>query len=465
MKLVAWFLVAVIGMATSIWAYRSDRPAEGFSKLASGMIIAARKTTQRIDKPIPYPSIKAGIKQLPASGISAMLAASSGGSSERGRSLRFQISEKLIQVSFAEAGITESSLAWGKLPRVGAQEVLAGAEVAHRDRCQVNETSYTVTGGLPDAAGLLARSYVLPADELSGEHDHEEQADFRAAVLIPLEIAQLSDREIAHQLSESLPSQEFDRTTCLPMTGPRTFYLTLLGEGLFLLGGSGFFISLYTVLSRVPTGVLREPLAALSEHRRLNWTVHLVYFGLYLLVAALVYRAPDLHNAIQAVIRAGLNDEGGLLHTAGNAYLSGSILRAAFVTLCVNFFLGALLFLTLPSCVIPGSGAVLAAFRATTWGLLLAPATMQQAAAMLPHSGTLLLEGEGYILATFFGLMIPVAIFRRPPVSDPPAPKRGYVWAVLLNLKGSILVALVLAVAALYEAIEVIQMLKNAGAV
>ncbi len=273
---------------------------------------------------------------------------------------------------------------------------------------------------------------------------------------------------------------------CLPITGPRTFYLTLLGEGLLLLGGSGFFISLYAALSRVPTGILRDPLAALSNHRRLNWGVHLAYFGLYLVVAALAFRVPDLRNAMQAIIHADLNEGGGLLHFAGTAYLSGSILRAALVTLGVNFLLGSLLFLTLPSCIIPGSGALLAGFRAISWGLLLAPATLQQAFVMLPHSGTLLLEGEGYILATFFGLMIPVSIFGRPITPEPapakpaaaepdpelpnvaqsvPAPKRGYIWAVLLNLKGSLLVAIVLAIAAMYEAVEVIQMLKNSGAV
>lgn len=464
MKFVAWFVVGVIGLALTIWAYRSDRPAEGLSKVSSGIIVAARTTTQRFEKPIPYPSIKAGIKQLPASGIAAMLAASAGASGERGRSLRFQISEKLIQVSLSEAGIDQSKLAWGTLPRVGAHEVLAGAEVARRDRCQVAETSYTVTGGLPAEAGLLARCYVLPAEELAGEHDKEEEADFRSAVLIPLKLAQLSARQAEKQLGESLPPKEFDRMVCLPITGPRTFFLTLLGEGLLLLGGCGVFISLYAALSRVPAGILREPLAALSNHCRLNWAVHLVYFGLYLVVAALVYRAPDLRNAMQAVIHADLNEGGGLLHFAGTAYLSGSILRAALVTFAVNFFLGSLIMLTLPSCIVPGSGALVAGFRAVTWGLLLAPATLQQAFAMLPHSGTLLLEGEGYILAAFFGLMIPLTIFRRPAESDP-APKRGYGWAVLLNLKGSALVALVLAAAALYESIEVIQMLRNSGAV
>jgi hypothetical protein len=463
MKLVLWLVVAGSGVAVSIWAYGSDRPAEGFSNIASGIIVAARTTTQRFDKPIPYPSLKAGIKLLPASGISAMLAASSGGSSERGRSLRFQISEKLVQVPFSEAGISEKSLAWGKLPRIGANEVLAGAEVAHRDRCQVAEANYTVTGGLPVAAGLLARSYVLPANELAGEHDSEEETGFRSAVLIPLKTAQLSDRQITKQLAESLPPKEFDRVLCPSLAGPRTFYLTLLGEGLLLLGGSGFFISLYSALSRLPTGVLREPLAALSNHRQLTWGVHLVYFGLYLLVAALVFRAPDLRNAIGAIVHADLDEGGGLLHYAGSARLSGNIAWGALVTFAVHF-LGSLLFLTLPSCIVPGSGALLAGFLAVTWGLLLAPATLQQAFAMLPHSGTLLVEGEGYILAAFFGLMIPLSIFRRSAEPDP-APKHGYGWAVLLNLKGSVLVALVLAIAALYESTEVIHMLKDSGAV
>ena len=81
---------------------------------------------------------------------------------------------------------------------------------------------------------------------------------------------------------------------------------------------------------------------------------------------------------------------------------------------------------------------------------------------MLPHSGTLLLEGEGYILATFFGLMF--AIFLFGPDSDPSVLSR-YKRGLLLTLKGSLLVALMLAVAAVYEATEVIQMLKSSGAI
>jgi hypothetical protein len=83
-----------------------------------------------------------------------------------------------------------------------------------------------------------------------------------------------------------------------------------------------------------------------------------------------------------------------------------------------------------------------------------------QAHLMLPHSGTLLLEGEGYILATFFGLMMAVSLFRSDPESSL---LQRYGRGLLHNLKGSVLVAVVLGVAAIYEAVEVILLLKSAG--
>ena len=119
-------------------------------------------------------------------------------------------------------------------------------------------------------------------------------------------------------------------------------------------------------------------------------------------------------------------------------YSTGNIAWAALVTFGINFVFGSLVFLTLPSCVVPGSGALLAMVRAISWGLLLGPATWQQALVMLPHSGTLLLEGEGYILATFFGLMMARLVFRRDSTTSV---RSNYTQGILLNLKGSILVA------------------------
>ena len=461
MKFFAWLIVAAIGMGVTIWAYESGRPAGGSTPISSGMIVVARTSSQRFDEPIPFPATKARVLQLPVSGISAMLAMSSGASAEAGRRLRFQLSEKLIQVSLKEAGITESSLAWGKLPRMGRNEVLAGQQASHQDQCEVSETVYTVTGGLPREAGLFARSYVLPESDRTGEHGDEGDASFRPGVLIPLSSDQLTNRKIEEQLKERYPPDKFDSVACLPSTAPRTFYASLFGEGLLLLGGSGAFIALYAAASsRVRWALVRDPLLTIATHRRMIWGVHLVYFGIYLLAAGLVFGTPDLWIAIQAIVRGALGGGDRTLEYAGKAYLSGNMAWAALVTFVINFFLGSLVFITLPSCIIPASGTLVAAYRALLWGLLLAPATLLQAHLMLPHSGTLLLEGEGYILATFFGLMMAGSLFRSDPESSF---LQRYGRGLLLNIKGSLLVAMVLAVAAIYEAVEVILLLKSAG--
>jgi len=461
MKFLAWLIVAAIGMGVTIWAYESGRPAEGSTPISSGMIVVARTSSQRFDEPIPFSATKARVLQLPVSGILAMLAMSAGASGDAGRRLRFQLSEKLIQVSLNEAGITESRLAWGKLPRMGRNEVLAGRQASHQDQCEVSETVYKVTGGLPREAGLFARSYVLPESDRTGEHGDEGDASFRPGVLIPLSPEQLTNRKIEEQLKERFAADKFDSVACLPSTAPRTFYTSLFGEGLLLLGGSGAFIALYAAAStRVRFSLLRDPLLTIATHRRMIWGAHLVYFGIYLAAAGFVFGTPDLWIAIQAIVRGALGGGDRTLEYAGKAYLSGNMAWAALVTFVINFFLGSLVFITLPSCIIPASGTLVAAYRALLWGLLLAPATLLQAHLMLPHSGTLLLEGEGYILATFFGLMMAGSLFRSDPESSF---LQRYGRGLLLNIKGSLLVAVVLAVAAIYEAVEVILLLKSAG--
>jgi hypothetical protein len=74
------------------------------------------------------------------------------------------------------------------------------------------------------------------------------------------------------------------------------------------------------------------------------------------------------------------------------------------------------------------------------------------------HTWTLLLEGEAYVLATFFALLLPIELFRQRPGTTPGS---RYGRAVLLNLQANLLVLIVLAIAATYEAIEVILQVKG----
>ena len=193
----------------------------------------------------------------------------------------------------------------------------------------------------------------------------------------------------------------------------------------------------------------------MEQRPRLVWGVHLVYFGLVIFGSVLIYNMPDVQALLLSAVGEAFSAPRGPIAAAGKAYLSGSIPRAAAVTFLVNFFLGSLLVLTLPSMVVPGSGIFMAALRSLVWGLLLAPTIKPLAATMLPHSGTMLLEGEGYILATFFGLLIPIYIVQSSLGGNPLIRFGRALW---LNIKANIWVALVLAVAACYEATEVILM-------
>ncbi|MCX5685009.1 MAG: hypothetical protein NT049_15195, partial [Planctomycetota bacterium] len=223
---------------------------------------------------------------------------------------------------------------------------------------------------------------------------------------------------------------------------------------LMLLGGSVLFVRLYAGLAKiVPWAVLRDPLAALRDWRRLLYGLHGLFFGVLLLTSAVVYFLPSVQAVVMSMTQSEIQSGGGPLGVAGKAYGTGSIPLAAAVTLGVNFFIGTVLVITLPSMVLPAIGSLAMLLRALVIGVVLAPSTVLLAGMMLPHSFTLLVEMEAYIVATLFALLIPIYLFRR---SEGPTVFSRYGRAILLNLKGLLLVFGILAVVAVYEAIEVI---------
>ena len=238
-------------------------------------------------------------------------------------------------------------------------------------------------------------------------------------------------------------------------------------------------IGLYRWLAgRFDSSVLGPPLRELATRPRLLWGVHLAYFGLYVVGALVIYQLPILQTVMMAAVGQAIGGGKGPLAVAGAAYGSGNMLYAAVVTFLINFPLGSFAMISLPSMIVPGCGSLLAAFRATLWGLLLGPSDAALVWGMLAHTGTLLLEGGGYILATFFALLVPVYLLRpgqgvekrveadfgELDEGEPSSPRardtmvRRLGRALGLNLRAQLLVALVLALAACYEAVEVILM-------
>ncbi len=140
---------------------------------------------------------------------------------------------------------------------------------------------------------------------------------------------------------------------------------------------------------------------AISIARR-NWqayaTINFVYYGL--VVAAMLFVASHPEIQKQLLKSVGETFHGaGPLATLGAAYKGGHVVAAIFLTFVVNLFLGSLLSITVPSMIVPFSGFLMGITRASLWGLLLSPADAKLSGAMIPHSLTLILEGQGYILA------------------------------------------------------------------
>jgi hypothetical protein len=236
------------------------------------------------------------------------------------------------------------------------------------------------------------------------------------------------------------------------LVAPAAFLGFFAGEALFLLAGSFLLTDFYLFLARrLRWGLLRQPLDELLNRRNLLLALHLSYFGLILLFTLIAYQVPAAQHSLLSLVGKAMRQ--GPLAPVVTAYSSRNILLAAGMTLLINFLGGSVAVITIPSLVLPGVGVLVPLVRASLWGFLLAPTSPKVLQAMVLHTGTLLLEGAGYILAAFFALMVPVYLFGRR--GEGSAGQR-YVQALLVNLKGNLLVVMVLAVAALYEATEVI---------
>jgi hypothetical protein len=475
----AWAATAALGLALMAQSYRLLIRQDPYAPWASGFLCVGKGGPTR---PLQVGTrISTRLRYLPASeSVQGMLKGLGAANARMKAVLEARLRPRLIELPLDAMAALLLALREGRLPQPGKDEVIAGGQARAQDHLSVAGRTLKVVGVLQPSVALFADSYLLSKHESAAALFPEGESDVQAVEVVDLKDADFRNSKILARVTDSFPSESFIVLAPEIYSSSWGFALYLAGQALFLLGGTGLLIGLYRYLSsRVSWPVLAEPLGELAHRPRLIWGVHVAYFGLYVLCALAVYQLPALNTLLMAAVQGELRSEGnGVLAVAGRAYGSGSIPYAAIVTFTVNFFLGSIAMITLPSMIIPGSGALVAALRATFWGLLLGPSQATIASAMMAHSGTLLVEGEGYILATFFALLIPIYMFG----SNAPSPKRSLahisefdevnseekrssVWkrfkcAVALNLRANVLVAIVLAVAACYEAFEVITMAR-----
>lgn len=188
------------------------------------------------------------------------------------------------------------------------------------------------------------------------------------------------------------------------------------------------------------------------EFRRAYIVLNLIYYSL--VVCGMIYVAfdPSLQQSLINDVGSAFTE--GPLATVGGAYVGGQVLLAIVLTFAVNLVIGSFATITLPSLVIPFSGLLVAIYRALLWGLILSPTTPELRTAMIPHSLTLILEGQAYIV-TMLAAYAQGKAFLWPRTAGVETRRQGYVAGVKRSLRLYVLVVLLLAGAAVYEAVEV----------
>ena len=459
-NVINWLVVAAVGlgfMLLSHFAYEHEAGPEewryAFMYVGTGDPNPEAEEFEYTKRPVRLLDLSGRVKNF------AQMAKGFG--PDVNKTYRIASQEKLILYPELAADFSEQMLVSGKLPASGSDEALAGYCASAENEITINGRTLKVVGRLKKTVSVFANCYLIGKGTAAEKLFRPGDKAVRSAFIFRLPRDQLKDSQVREQLEKAFPKSQFTVYAPIIRTQQAAFLIYMAGMALLLVGGTLAFFKLYcTLADRIKNKWLRLPLMEIRRYGRLFIAVNLLYFGTVVVFMLIVRSVPEFQFCLLTTTKAQVASGSGPLGIAGKAYLSKNIPLAALVTLGINFPLGSLLCLTLPSIIIPGSGALLAGFRAMLWGLLLSPSFSSMSGPMIPHNVTLLLEGHAYVIATFFGILVPVYLFRK---AEGPNVGIRYVRALLMNVRGNLLVLIVLAVAAVYEAVEVILLMMALG--
>jgi len=201
--------------------------------------------------------------------------------------------------------------------------------------------------------------------------------------------------------------------------------------------------------------IFRDSIGIIQQHKRAFLMLNIAFFGLLVVVMVATVMYPGLNESSR--VRNDPQLDIFPMKQAVDAYANGNVLAAASLTFLINLVVGSLLCITVPSFVIPFFGVLFTTYRFLEWGFLFAPLG-PDAIAFIPHYVTLIVEGEAYVL-TALAAWVHGRMFLQPQRYGLPSRWAGYKEGLLTTVRLYPLIALVLLVVAIYEAIEVIYLL------
>ena len=354
----------------------------------------------------------------------------------------------------------------GRLPTPGSSEVLAG-QLARLDSFEIEGTRYTVVGRLKPSVAPFLFAYLLPdspegdlasllKDSLTKgtivyQPDDAFDAQLKAAraALRSVEAATVPAEVPASTQAETAP------TGSVPVLGSqiptrRGFAVgVFIGLLLAVAGGACMTHRFCVYLGQRPRTLtfFRE----IAHRQRLLLGLHVLLFGALFgsMFAGLV---SPLANYRMTRMLSSVFMEGSLSHV-GQAYASGNILLAAWATFYNNFILQTLLLTFAISTVPLALGVFKTGMSFVLVGFAMAPLWAGTAGGFTYHSITMVIELEAYVLACFAVIIWPLRLFEGLQYgrlsANIDAAARVFLGAIPVT-------ALLLAAAALYEAVTLI---------
>ena len=334
----------------------------------------------------------------------------------------------------------------GRLPRRGANEVLAG-DLARWDSFTLDGAAFRVVGRLTRGTSALLFGYLLSYDTVHAPL-FEGSPEAMRAWFDPDGLARLAHMT-PEEVDASIPN-DAEVIGGLTRASTGIAFGNILGIALVVVGGAGCHVWLFQALARTRLALLHSLFNATAAWPRLFVAHHVVFFGLFLGVMVAGTAMPLANMRLMNVIQ-NIFQEGDLQYV-GDAYASGNILDAAEATFINNYVRQTLVLTLAVSVVVPFFGLVKTALSFALAGFGMAP-IWTSAIQVLPfHSITIALELEAYIVACFAVTLWPVYIVLGV------AHRRVGDFAQGLAIMGStaIVTAVLLALAALYEAATLI---------
>jgi hypothetical protein len=276
-------------------------------------------------------------------------------------------------------------LASGRMPEPGAPELLAGP-LAWYDTLTLDGTAFTVVGRLSSATPALTIAYALPRAEAWSALFSDEAAT-KAGLL--------------YTHPDAMADIDFDAAAPLidgPARAPLPSAATvLIGLAFMAAGGASLYVRLLRFFCRRGKGLLGYAFRALDKHKTIFRAAHGITYGLFFLAAAIAFLLP-LENHLLSHFMRSTFEEGALRHI-GDAYQSGEVVPAALATFQNNFVLQTLELTFGISLVAVPLGVPKTALNVLVAGFGLSPLWTHQADLFWFHGVTLFLEFEAYALA------------------------------------------------------------------